>query len=200
MATMKLSRSKSSAPTKNALVCEASPEPSASRARHSALGSKKAEMTPALEATLIMPEQPETVELELDEMWSFVRCKARKLWIWLAVCKHTRQVVACVIGGRGIATCKKLWDNVPEAYKQATAFSDFWEAYQAVIPDEQHQPVGKDSGLTAHVERFNNTLRQRLARFVRKTLSFSKSQHMHLICLHLFLVRYNRERAAICCR
>ena len=70
-------------------------------------------------------------------------------------------------------------------------------AYQAVIPDKQHQPVGKDSGLTAHVERFNNTIRQGLARFVRKTLSFSKSQDMHLICLHLFLVRYNCERVAI---
>jgi IS1 family transposase len=136
------------------------------------------------------------VELELDELWSFVRHKAKKLWIWLAVCKQTRQVVACVIGGRGIATCKKLWRNVPEAYKQGLVFSDFWEAYQAVVPDEQHQAVGKDTGLTAHVERFNNTIRQRLARFVRKTLSFSKCAHMHLICLHLFLVRYNLERAA----
>ncbi len=129
-------------------------------------------------------------------MWSFVSCKAKKLWIWLALCKQTRQVVACVIGGRGSATCKKLWGNVPNAYKKGLVFSDFWEAYQAVIPDEQHQAVGKETGLTAHVERFNNTIRQRLARFVRKTLSFSKAQHMHLICLiclHMFLVSYNLE-------
>ena len=138
--------------------------------------------------------------LELDEMGSFVGHKGKKRWIWLAVCKQTKQVVASVIGGRGIATCQKLWENIPELYKQGIIFSDFWDAYQAVIPDEQHQPVGKDSGLTAHVERFNNTIRQRLARFVRKTLSFSKSEHMHLICLHLFLVRYNLEQAAICSR
>lgn len=147
--------------------------------------------------TLLEPEQPQSVELELDEMWSFVRHKGNKRWIWLALCKQTRQVVACVIGGRGVATCRKLWSNIPESYKQGTIFSDFWEAYQAVVPDEQHQAVGKDSGLTAHVERFNNTIRQRLARFVRKTLSFSKSEHMHLICLHLFLYRYNLERVAI---
>jgi IS1 transposase len=67
------------------------------------------------------------------------------------------------------------------------------KAYQAVIPHQQHCAVGKDSGLTAYVERFNNTLRQRLARFVRKTLSFSKSDHMHLIALHAFLVRYNLD-------
>ncbi|MGI8468829.1 MAG: IS1 family transposase [Pyrinomonadaceae bacterium] len=43
--------------------------------------------------------------------------------------------------------------------------------------------------------RWNNTLRQRLARFVRKTLSFSKSDAMHEICLFLFLHRYNNELA-----
>ena len=130
-------------------------------------------------------------------MWSFVYKKKRKRWVWFAVCKQTMQVVACVIGGRGIATCQKLWGNIPDNYKRGTIFSDFWDAYQAVIPDEQHQTVTKDSGLTAHVERFNNIIRQRLARFVRKTLSFSKSEHMHLICLHLFLHRYNLERQAI---
>jgi IS1 family transposase len=158
-------------------------------------GSKKAAIAPPLSETLITPDRPEAVELELDEMWSFVRHKGRKRWIWLALCKHTKQVVACVIGGRGIASCKKLWSNIPDTYKQGIIFSDFWEAYQAVIPDEQHQAVGKGTGLTAHVERFNNTIRQRLARFVRKTLSFSKSEHMHLTCLHLFLVRYNLDIA-----
>jgi insertion element IS1 protein InsB len=117
--------------------------------------------------------------------------KSHKCWVWLALSKHTLQVVACVLGGRGIETCKKLWSNIPHAFKQGTLFSDFWEAYQSVIPDDQHEVVGKDSGLTAHIERFNNTIRQRLARFVRQSLSFSKSPYMHLICLHMFLVRYN---------
>jgi insertion element IS1 protein InsB len=126
-------------------------------------------------------------------MWSFVRQRANKHWVWLALCKQTTQVVACVIGGRGIATCRQLWRTIPEVYKQGACFTDFWDAYQAVIPAEQHEAVGKETGLTNHLERFNNTLRQRLARFVRKTLSFSKSDEMHLICLHLFLHRYNLE-------
>jgi IS1 family transposase len=61
-----------------------------------------------------------------------------------------------------------------------------------VIPSEQHTAAGKETGLTAHVERWNNTLRQRLGRFVRKSLSFSKSETMHEICLRLFLHDYNR--------
>jgi insertion element IS1 protein InsB len=138
-------------------------------------------------------------------MWSFVTCKRNKRWLWLALCKQTRQVaarpgrcrfrqdVACVVGGRGTSTCRQLWKGIPKAYKQGILYTDLWEAYQAVLPDTHHQAIGKDNGLTAHVERFNNTLRQRLARFTRKTLSFSKSDHMHLVCLHRFLVRYNLD-------
>ena len=95
---------------------------------------------------------------------------------------------------RPAAPCGKLF------LKQARTghcYTDFWKANPAVIPEEQHTAVGKETGETAHVERWNNTLRQRLARFVRKTLSFSKSLFMHDACLRLFLHRYNRERATI---
>jgi IS1 family transposase len=60
---------------------------------------------------------------------------------------------------------------------------------------EQHRAVGKETGGTAHVERWNTTLRQRLGRCVRKTLSFSKSSLIHTACLDLFLQRYHVERA-----
>jgi insertion element IS1 protein InsB len=102
-----------------------------------------------------------------------------------------RQVVAYAIGDRSEATCRKLWQHIPEPYRAAHCYTDFWEAYQNVIPESPHTACGKESGLTAHVERWNNTLRQRLARFVRKTLSFSKSDEMHEICLRLFIHRYN---------
>src|SRR5258708_21747478 len=90
-----------------------------------------------------------------------------------------------------------LWEAIPTAYRTGRCFTDFWGAYQAIIPEEQHTAVGKETGATTHVERWNNTLRQRLPRFVRKTLSFSKSLVMHEACLRLFLHRYNLERALI---
>lgn len=65
----------------------------------------------------------------------------------------------------------------------------------AVVPFGQHIPVGKETGETAHIERFNNTLRQRLARLVRKTLSFSKSLLLLESSLMLFLWRYNLDQA-----
>ena len=85
----------------------------------------------------------------------------------------------------------------PKTNKGSICYSDFWEAYQEVLPEEQHEATGKDQGETSHVERWINTLRQRLSRFVRKTLSFSKSPQMHHCCLKLFIYRYNLERRII---
>jgi insertion element IS1 protein InsB len=132
-------------------------------------------------------------------MWSFVFRKGDACWIWLAQCRRTRQVVGWATSDRSEATCRGLWDNIPDAYKQSVCYSDFWKAYAAVIPPEQHRPVGKESGQTNHhpqagTRRFNNTLRRRVGRLVRKTLSFSKTETFHRAVLWLFLNRYNQER------
>jgi len=135
--------------------------------------------------------------LELDELWSFVLKKDNKRWIWIALCRRTRQVVAYFVGDRSEASCRELWQRIPEAYKDCFTFSDFWEAYQKVFTTEKHQSVGKESGETAHVERWNNTLRQRVGRLVRKTLSFSKSDIFHEAVLKIFLHFYNREHLSV---
>ena len=88
-------------------------------------------------------------------------------------------------------------NNIPDEYRKGHCFSDFWDAYQAVIPEDQLTQIGKETGETAHVKRWNCTLRQRLARFVRKTLSFSKSTLMHTIGLDLFLYRDTVDRAIL---
>jgi insertion element IS1 protein InsB len=144
------------------------------------------------------PTDAASTALELDELWSFVLKRTNKRWIWIALCRATRQVVAYAVGDRSHSTCQKLWAAIPAAYRDAHCFSDFWEAYQLIIPPEQHTAAGKESGLTAHVERWNNTLRQRLGRFVRKSLSFSKSDTMHELCLRLFLHDYNQSLALSC--
>ena len=50
----------------------------------------------------------------------------------------------------------------------AVCYSDFWEAYERVIPSKRHRAVGKETGKTNYIERFNCTLRQRISRLVRK--------------------------------
>ena len=69
------------------------------------------------------------------------------------------KLVAYAIGGRSEATCRELWNRIPGDYQKGYCYTDFWRAYQAVIPEEQHRAIGKETGETSHVERWNNTLR-----------------------------------------
>ena len=154
---------------------------------------KKAKSLPALAETLLAKQAGDV--LELDELWSFVYCKAYKRWVWLALCRRTRQIVAYFIGDRSEQSCRQLWDRVPADYRTCYSYSDFWDAYGAVIKTGKHYMVGKESGQTNHMERWNNTLRQRICRFVRKTLSFSKCDHMHELYLKLFIHNYNSSLA-----
>jgi insertion element IS1 protein InsB len=134
-----------------------------------------------------------------------------------------RQVVAYVVGDRSRATCHKLWAAIPRVYLEQsalrcgvkrrvtnsgrrslgcitapTASATSGRRTNSSSPPEQQTAAGKESGLTAHFERWNNTLRQRLGRFVRKSLSFSKSDTMHEVCLRLFLHDYNKSLALSC--
>ena len=81
---------------------------------------------PDLCTTLVEVADP---VLELDELWSFVLKKARKCWIWIALCRQTRQVVAYVVGDRSAKTCRRLWQAIPDGYRLAHCYTDFWEAY-----------------------------------------------------------------------
>ena len=64
------------------------------------------------------------------------------------------------------------------------------------IPAERHKASTTIARNTNHIERFNNTLRQRLSRLVRDTLSFSKKVENHIGAIKLFICHYNLEKAA----
>jgi len=130
--------------------------------------------------------------LECDEAWSLVGHKGNKPWIWLAINRETREIVGVPIGDRSRAGAEALWDSLPPVYRQcAVCYTDFWEAYKTVIPSQRHRAVGKDSGQTNRIERFNGTLRQRVSRLVRKTLSFSKKLENHIGAIWYFIHHHN---------
>jgi len=58
----------------------------------------------------------------------FVRRKSNKRWTWVAL------GVACVVVDRGEATCRRLWEAIPPAYRAWTLSSYFWAADAAVFP------------------------------------------------------------------
>ncbi len=52
--------------------------------------------------------------------------------------------------GRAASVCG---ERFPKSIKESICYSDFfWEAYQKVIPQDQHEATGKEEGETCHVE------------------------------------------------
>ena len=132
------------------------------------------------------------LKIECDEIWSYVGNKGNKKWIWLAVDQKTGEIVGLHVGSRDKEGAKGLWKSLPAVYRQcAVCYSDFWASYKEVIPSKRHKAVDKKSGKTNRIERFNCTLRQRVSRLVRKTLSFSKKLTNHIAAIWYFVHNYN---------
>jgi IS1 family transposase len=125
-------------------------------------------------------------------MWSFVGHKDNKQWIWLAIDVNTKEIVGVYVGSRDRNGAKGLWNSLPSEYRQcAVCYTDFWDAYKEVIPSKRHRAVGKETGNTNYIERFNCTMRQRISRLVRSTLSFSKKVENHIGAIWNFIHHYN---------
>ena len=86
-------------------------------------------------------------------MWSFVERKLNKQWIWLALDQDSKEIVGLNVGSRDRTGAKGLWKSLPPVYRQcAVCYTDFWSAYDEIIPEKRHKAVGKDSGKTNHIE------------------------------------------------
>ena len=131
------------------------------------------------------------LEVEANELESFVQKKATPHWLWTAMDKRTRQIIAFHGGERSRDSAKQLWQNILEVYReQARFYTDQYAAYLGVIPAAQHQAISKLARKTNHVERSNNTLRQRVSRLVRSTLAFSKKIDNYVGAIRYFIYHY----------
>jgi IS1 family transposase len=136
------------------------------------------------------------LEAEADELWSCVGKQANQPWLWMALDAKTRQVIALHVGDRSHETAKELWAKMPLVYREQARFhTDPYEAYQGVIPPAQHTAMTKKARKTHHVERLNNTLRPRVSRLVRETLSFAKKLANHIGAIKYFICHYHLTKA-----
>jgi insertion element IS1 protein InsB len=121
-------------------------------------------------------------------MWSFVRSKHNRQWMWLAVDEPSAEMVGVCVGARDRGGAEGLWTSQPAVYRQcAVASTDFWSSYEESLPASRHRAVGKETGGTSKIERFNHTMRQPISRLVRKTLSCSKKLLNHIGAIWLFV-------------
>jgi insertion element IS1 protein InsB len=116
------------------------------------------------------------LRVEVDEVWCFVQKKANPQWLWLAMDKETRRILAFHVGDRSRDSAKQVWINIPAVYReQAIFYTDQYAAYAGVIPTARHRAMTKFARNTTHIERFNNMLHQRVSRLVRSTCHSPKT-------------------------
>ena len=125
-------------------------------------------------------------EAEIDEMWSYVGHKGNKRWLWHAIDRETRKVLAYVFGERKDQVLLEL-KGLLEPFGISRFYTDDWGAYERNLNPEQHI-IGKAN--TQKIERKHLTLRTRIKRLARKTICFSKKEQMHDIVIGLFVNRY----------
>ena len=125
-------------------------------------------------------------------MWTFVGSRRRKAWLWLAVERASRRILAWVLGRRDAATARRLWQALPGRYRRhCWYFTDMFPAYVGVLPPWQHRRCPKGDGGTSIIEAVNCSLRQRCGVLVRKSCSFNKTLAMHDAHLKIIIDNFN---------
>ena len=140
----------------------------------------------------VPPQKKGKLIVQCNEMSSFVSFKGNKPWIWLAIDASTRKIVRVYIGSRKSKEARELRKSLPAVYRQYTlCCTDFWSAYRGIFAKKRHRAVGKETGKSYDIERFNNMIRQRISRLGGKVLSFSKKLSNHPGAIWYFIHHYN---------
>lgn len=95
--------------------------------------------------------------------------KSPALWLWLVLSRTTHQVISYAFGERTDTVLETLWEQVPADYRHKPICTDFWGAYERLLPAQQHTACEKGSGLTSLVEGHNTKWRQRQSGLVRRS-------------------------------
>jgi len=136
--------------------------------------------------TIVHLCQWQAVEVEADEMWSFVGSKQQQRWLWHAIDHDTGEVLAYVLSNHQDSAFLQL-KALLEPFGIRQFYTDEGGAYQRHI-DPAFHTVGKRN--TQQIERKHLTLRTRIKRLARKTICFSKSIWLHDVVIGLFINRY----------
>ena len=62
------------------------------------------------------------LEVEADDLASFVQKKANKQWVWIAMDATTRHIIAFHVGYCSHTSAEHLWATIPQAYRQHATF------------------------------------------------------------------------------
>ena len=116
--------------------------------------------------------------LEIDEFWSYVGNKSKKVWLIYAYHRSGGEIIAWTFGKRNLKTVKKLYSVLQkkEIIWDSLAFDD-WKSFKTAFKNEDCK-IGKQ--YMQGIEGNNCSLRHRIRRAFRKTCNFSKKIKNHI--------------------
>ncbi|WP_426222715.1 IS1 family transposase [Psychrobacter sp. DWR1-2-3] len=138
----------------------------------------------------IAPKKRYYERSEVDEFWTYVYRKKRKVWLIYAYDRATNEIVAYVWGRRDLKMAQKLRARLKQLKVSYDSISmDNWDSFITAFKPDNKQ-VGKQH--TIGIESNNCRLRHRLKRAVRRTYCFSKKldNHLKVFDLVFFYINY----------
>ena len=129
------------------------------------------------------PRQRHYERVQIDELYSFVGNKGKKVWIFYAYAPQTNEILAVTMGKRSIGQLRHLMSKIKHLGIEIDFYcTDSFAGFAAVIPYFQHL-IGK--AFTQAIEGTHTAIRTKITRLHRRTNKFSKKLFYHW---HLFLI------------
>ncbi|WP_299289228.1 IS1 family transposase [uncultured Mucilaginibacter sp.] len=123
----------------------------------------------------IRPKHESYHLVQIDEQWSYVGNRQKKVWLLYAICKQSGEILTANWGKRNKKAIKALLKKLQEVEINFYC-TDHWGAFAQVLPKEKHL-IGKK--YTKKIEGINTWFRTRLRWLTRRTTCFSKKLLYH---------------------
>lgn len=129
--------------------------------------------------------------VQVDELWSYVGRKDKKVWIVYALCTDSGEILAFSMGKRNSRTVRQLMLKLKPLDVDVFC-TDHWDVFREVLPKSKHW-IGKK--FTKKIKGTNTFIRTRLRRLARRTTCFSKKLLNHYLMFKL-LAYYKNVQAS----
>ena len=138
---------------------------------------------------VIRPKLKGYSQIQIDEMYSFVYQKGKKVWIFYAYAPQTKEILAITMGRRSKKQLRSLMLQLKHLKIEVDFYcTDLFEGFSSVLPNEKHL-AGKE--YTKNIEGINTLIRSKIARLHRRTTKFSKKLIYHWFLMKIFIFYFN---------
>lgn len=137
----------------------------------------------------IKPRQEYYERVIIDEMYSFVGSKQKKVWIFYVFAPDTNEILAVTMGKRSTKQLRSLMLKIKHLRIQIGFYcTDGLKSFQEILPQFQHL-IGKR--FTQAIEGFNTNIRSKITFLTRRSTKFSKKLKVQWNIFNIFICTSN---------